>query len=131
MTSHFDSKTEFKTDGSFVQLTDMGTSKNSSRSTSIERPLESVTPGSWSHDPQQLRNDRKYERLMDTYDITLCFLPLLLMGKIFVCIFAARRDKENHGVSVDLTSLWTYFLPGLNSQVSTTASNISFSRLTG
>jgi hypothetical protein len=117
MASQFDSRSDIEKDGSFIQLTDMGTSHSLSRSTSNGPPVKSDLPGSWSRDPQHLRNDAKYEQLMDIYDIILCCLPLLLMGKILVCFAASKKDNDNHGASADLSRVWSYFIPGLNSQV--------------
>jgi hypothetical protein len=117
MASHFDSRNDLEKYGSFIQLTDMGTSHNPSRRTSYGPPVKPDPPRSWSQDPQHLRTDVKYEQLMDIDDITLCCLPLLLMGKILVCFAASKKNNDNHGASADLSRVWSYFIPALNSQV--------------
>jgi hypothetical protein len=117
MASHFHSRNDIEKNGSFVQLTDMGTSHNPSRRTSDGPPVKPNLPGSWSQDPKHLRTDIKYEQIMDIFDVTLCCLPLLLMGKILVCFAASKKNNDNHGASADLSRVWSYFITGLNSQV--------------
>jgi hypothetical protein len=118
MRSHFDSRQEFEKNGSFVQLTELGTSMTPSQSTSIQdQPKNPAPPGSWSQDPQQLRSDRKYELMMEVYDIFLCFMPVLLIGKIGLVIYASKIDAQHHGNTIDLTSTLTFNLASLNGQV--------------
>jgi hypothetical protein len=80
--------------------------------------VESTTSELWSSQPQHLRSDASYERWMDLYDLLLCSVPVVLMGKIALCIAASYFDHgRSHGVVVDISSLLSYTLTLLNSQV--------------
>jgi hypothetical protein len=111
-------------DGSFMELTEVESSRSQSHSTESVVKVTPTGPRSWSQDAQQLRSDRRYERMMNAYDVFLCSMPFFLMIKTIICIVASKHDAANHGVGVNFTVLWSYTLPGLNDQVS----SISISR---
>lgn len=79
---------------------------------------QAVTPGQWPIEPGSLAADRHYDILMNVYDTFLCAIPLFLIAKTSLCIFAHQLDIENRGLMVDRVSSLTIFLLRFNDQVS-------------
>lgn len=83
-----------------------------------DQTTQAVTLQSWPVEPAPLAADPTYDILMDIYDSFLCAIPLFLIAKTSLCIYAHHIDKENRGNYIDQVSRLTTFLLNFNDQVS-------------
>lgn len=73
----------------------------------------------WPTQPKPLVLAQKEQVLWTIFDIALVTLPVCLMVKIGLCIYAHHSDKDNAGVYIDSASLLSRGLIRLNEQLVT------------
>ncbi|OAP65480.1 hypothetical protein AYL99_01452 [Fonsecaea erecta] len=99
----------------FVQMRELN---NSNTSLPTFRQDTSI-PTAWPSDPKPLANNRFYEILLDLYDVGLCLIPIVLMVKIGLCLWAEHRDSWHSAYFVDEVSMLTTYLIRFNGQLAT------------
>lgn len=83
-----------------------------------EYATQPTTLQQWPIEPGSIVADRRYDIFMTIYDIFLCAIPLFLIAKTSLCIYAHQLDKYNSGYSIDAVSQLTTLLLNFNDQVS-------------
>lgn len=83
-----------------------------------DEATQSTTPQQWPVEPGSLVADRQYDIFMTVYDSFLCAIPLFLIAKTSLCIYAHNLDKYHSGYTIDAVSRLTIFLLNFNDQVS-------------
>lgn len=83
-------------------------------------PFAHLPAPKWSSQPQPLKESQIVRVSMGIFDAALCLMPISLMVKIGLCIFADHKQKEDEYIFIFGFGLHplTKFLIEINGQVS-------------
>lgn len=73
----------------------------------------------WPEKPIPITNDPTVEAFLTIFDVILCTVPILLILKAALCIWASIIDADHKGASIDQTSQLTSKLVGFDNQLVT------------
>ncbi|EXJ73738.1 uncharacterized protein A1O5_03500 [Cladophialophora psammophila CBS 110553] len=99
----------------FVQMRELNHSE-----ASLPKPKrQRMIPPAWPSEPKPLANNPFNEITLDMYDVCLCLIPVALMVKIGLCLYAEKQDSYNTAYFIDEVSMLTTYLIRFNNQLAT------------